>query len=62
VLGAVMNGVDLKSFRNRKYYYRSERYSSYYHRYGKSGERLESRSAFGLQKTPTAIFIIWISG
>ena len=30
VLGAVMNGVNLKSFRNRKYYYRSERYSSYY--------------------------------
>ena len=37
VLGAVMNGVDLKSFRNRKYYYRSERYSSYYHRYGRGG-------------------------
>lgn len=34
VLGAVMNGVNLKSFRNRKYYYRSERYSAYYHRYG----------------------------
>ena len=31
VLGAVMNGVNLNSFRNRKYYYRSERYSSYYH-------------------------------
>ncbi len=30
VLGAVMNGVDLDSFRNRRYYYRSERYSSYY--------------------------------
>lgn len=35
VLGAVMNGVDLDSFRNRKYYYRSERYSSYY-RYTKT--------------------------
>ena len=34
VLGAVMNGVNLKSFRNRKYYYRSERYSAYYHHYG----------------------------
>ena len=30
VLGAVMNGVDLGAFQNRKYYYRSERYSSYY--------------------------------
>ncbi len=35
VLGAVMNGVDLDSFRNRTYYYRSERYSSYY-RYASS--------------------------
>lgn len=34
VLGAVMNGVDLGAFQNRKYYYRSERYSSYY-RYAK---------------------------
>lgn len=34
VLGVVMNGVNLKSFRNRKYYYRSERYSAYYHHYG----------------------------
>ena len=34
VLGAVMDGVNLKSFRNRKYYYRSERYSAYYHHYG----------------------------
>lgn len=39
VLGAVMNGVNLKSFRNRKYYYRSERYSAYYHRYGDDDER-----------------------
>ena len=30
VLGAVMNGVDFDSFRNRRYYYRSERYSTYY--------------------------------
>ena len=30
VLGAVMNGVDFDSFRNRRYYYRSERYSAYY--------------------------------
>ena len=33
VLGAVMNGVNLKSFRNRRYYYRSERYSAYYSHY-----------------------------
>ena len=40
VLGAVMNGVNLKSFRNRRYYYRSGRYSSYYHHYaGKSGKQ-----------------------
>ena len=31
VLGAVMNGVNLKTFRNRRYYYRSGRYSAYYH-------------------------------
>lgn len=43
VLGAVMNGVDLKSFRNRKYYYRSGRYSSYY-RYGKM-EKHENKKA-----------------
>lgn len=36
VLGAVINGVDLKSFRNRRYYYRSESYSAYYRRYGDS--------------------------
>lgn len=34
VLGAVMNNVNLKSFRNRSYYYRSGRYASYY-RYDK---------------------------
>ena len=39
VLGAVMNGVDLKSFRNRKYYYRSDRYSAYYRRYGEAGRQ-----------------------
>ena len=36
VLGAVMNGVNLKSFRNRNYYYRSKRYLNYYHSYSKS--------------------------
>ncbi len=41
VLGAVMNGVNLKSFRNRKYYYRSERYSAYYHHYGGSDAHAE---------------------
>lgn len=41
VLGAVMNGVNLKSFRNRKYYYRSERYSAYYNRYGGSDEKAD---------------------
>lgn len=30
VLGAVMNGVNLKSFCNRKYYYRSQSNSAYY--------------------------------
>ena len=39
VLGAVMNGVDLKSFRNRKYYYRSDRYSAYYRHYGEAGRQ-----------------------
>ena len=42
VLGAVMNGVDLGTFRNRKYYYRSGRYSSYY-RYGKTYGKSEVR-------------------
>ena len=42
VLGAVMNGVELGTFRNRKYYYRSGRYSSYY-RYGKSYGKSEGR-------------------
>lgn len=44
VLGAVMNGVNLKSFRNRKYYYRSERYSAYYHRYGGTDAHAEAET------------------
>lgn len=47
VLGAVMNGVDLKSFGNRKYYYRSERYSSYYRHYGKSNGKPARRTGGG---------------
>ena len=42
VLGAVMNGVDLGSFRNRRYYYRSGRYSAYYNR-GEKGDARASR-------------------
>ena len=34
VLGAVINGVDVNSVSNRRYYYRSKYYSSYYRRYG----------------------------
>lgn len=45
VLGAVMNGVDLKSFGNRKYYYRSERYAGYYRCYGKNSRKPAKRSA-----------------
>lgn len=30
VMGAVLNNVEFGSFANRKYYYKSERYSSYY--------------------------------
>lgn len=41
VLGAVMNGVNLKSFRNKRYYYRSEQYSAYYHHYGEAGEQAD---------------------
>ncbi|MBQ8201322.1 MAG: CpsD/CapB family tyrosine-protein kinase [Clostridia bacterium] len=37
VLGAVLNNVEFDSFTNRKYYYKSERYSSYY--YGAYGEK-----------------------
>ncbi len=33
VLGAVMTNVDFSSYQNRKYYYRSGKYSSYYHYY-----------------------------
>ena len=43
VLGAVMNEVNMKSFRNRKYYYRSDRYSAYYHRYGNPAEQGPAR-------------------
>ena len=53
VLGAVMNGVNLKSFRNRKYYYRSERYSAYYHRYGDDDAVRLYKNA-GAQKSPKA--------
>lgn len=52
VLGAVMNGVNLKSFRNRKYYYRSERYSAYYHRYGDDDERSNKKT--GIEKRAKA--------
>ncbi|MBQ8617807.1 MAG: CpsD/CapB family tyrosine-protein kinase [Clostridia bacterium] len=31
VLGAVLNNVEFGSYTNRKYYYKSERYASYYH-------------------------------
>ena len=31
VLGSVLNNVEFKAFTNRKYYYKSERYSSYYY-------------------------------
>jgi len=31
VLGAVLNNVDFGSYMNRKYYYKSERYATYYH-------------------------------
>ena len=34
VLGAILNNVRFDSFVNRKYYYRSERYSYYYKKYG----------------------------
>jgi len=40
VLGAVLNNVNFSSLTSRKYYYRSERYSSYY----KSGYLPYSRS------------------
>jgi Mrp family chromosome partitioning ATPase len=38
VLGAVLNNVNFNSFQNRRYYYRSGKYSSYYH-YGKGDKR-----------------------
>lgn len=38
VLGAVMNGVELQTFRNRRYYYRSEGYTYYYRHYGSKSQ------------------------
>ena len=38
MLGAVLNNVNFNSFQNRRYYYRSGKYSSYYH-YGKGDKR-----------------------
>lgn len=43
VLGAVMNGVNLKSFRNKRYYYRGKHYSTYYRRYGREKPEKERR-------------------
>lgn len=42
VLGAVLNGVDMEDFRNRKYYYRTGRYSSryYYQHYNASRKKV----------------------
>ena len=41
VMGAVLNNVEFDSFTNRSYYYRSERYSSYYYggAYGAYGNK-----------------------
>ena len=43
VLGAVLNGVDMKASTNRRYYYRGHNYHSYGYGYGygKNAERLE---------------------
>lgn len=38
VIGAVMNNVEFNAFTNRRYYYKSERYSSYYY-YGENGKK-----------------------
>lgn len=38
VLGVVLNNVELRSFSNRRYYYRSERYYSYYHKQYKTDQ------------------------
>ena len=38
-----MNGVNLKSFRNKRYYYRGKRYSTYYRRYGREKPEKERR-------------------
>lgn len=44
VLGGVLNNVDFRSFSSRKYYYRSERYSSYYsHRYSAQEDSTRKR-------------------
>lgn len=50
VLGAVMNGVNMKSFRNRRYYYRSEQYSTYYHHYGEKKEQPRKNGKSGKKK------------
>ena len=42
VLGAVLNNVNFNSFQNRRYYYRSGKYSSYY-RYNKGCKRDEEK-------------------
>lgn len=47
VLGAVINGVNLNSFRNRKYYYRSESYSAYYRYYVESDENADKKAKTG---------------
>ncbi len=44
VLGAVMNGVNFKSFRNRRFYYRSERYASYYYRHRKAPDKTADKA------------------
>lgn len=49
VLGAVINGVDLKSLRNRRYYYHSGYYSSYYRKYGEKAKKAETKD------TPEAV-------
>lgn len=43
VLGAILNNVRFDSFVNRKYYYRSERYSYYYKKYGDSAPNPQKR-------------------
>ena len=44
VLGAVLDNVDFHTFRNRNYYYRSGRYSYYYHSgYAQGGEPAQQK-------------------